>query len=31
VPRWAKVVGIHIIGLVLLFAVVHLAGGGMSH
>ena len=30
-PRWALVVGIHAIGLVLLFLVVHIALGGMSH
>ena len=28
-PRWAYVVGLHAIGLVLLVLVVHLAGGGM--
>ena len=31
-PRWMQVVGIHAIGLVLLFVVMHLAGGGLwSH
>lgn len=31
-PRWVRVVGIHAIGLVLLFVVMHLAGGGLrSH
>jgi hypothetical protein len=30
-PRWALIVGIHAIGLVLLFVVLHLTGGGMSH
>ncbi|MGH9847983.1 MAG: hypothetical protein ACREEM_55560, partial [Blastocatellia bacterium] len=31
-PRWVYVVGIHAIGLALLFLVAHLAGGGMrSH
>jgi hypothetical protein len=31
-PRWAYVVGIHAIGLALLFVVLHLTGGGLrSH
>jgi hypothetical protein len=31
-PRWVYVVGIHVIGLALLFLVIHLAGGGVrSH
>lgn len=31
-PRWAQVVGVHVIGLLLLFVVLHLAGGGVwSH
>jgi hypothetical protein len=29
-PRWVQVVGIHAIGLALLFVVLHLAGGGMG-
>jgi hypothetical protein len=29
-PRWVYVVGIHAIGLVLLFVVLHLTGGGLS-
>lgn len=29
-PRWVQVVGIHAIGLALLFVVFHLAGGGMG-
>lgn len=30
-PRWAYVVGYHAIGLVVLFIVLHLVGGGMRH
>ncbi len=30
-PRWVRVVGIHAIGLVLLFVIMHLAGGGLHH
>lgn len=29
-PRWVYVVGIHAIGLALLFLVVHLTGGGLQ-
>jgi hypothetical protein len=29
-PRWVQVVGIHAIGLALLFVVLHLTGGGMG-
>lgn len=29
-PRWARVVAIHVLGLALLFVVVHLAGGGLE-
>ena len=30
-PRWMRVVGIHAIGLVVLFGILHLTGGGLRH
>jgi hypothetical protein len=30
-PRWVQVVGIHAIGVPLLFVIMHLAGGGLHH
>jgi hypothetical protein len=30
-PRWVQVVGIHAIGLALLFVIMHLTGGGLRH
>ena len=30
-PRWVQVLGIHAIGLALLFVIMHLAGGGLRH
>jgi hypothetical protein len=30
-PRWVRVVGIHAIGLAVLFVIVHITGGGLRH
>lgn len=30
-PRWVQVVGFHAIGLAVLFVIMHLAGGGLTH
>jgi hypothetical protein len=30
-PRWARVVGIHAIGLAVLFVILHITGGGLRH